>query len=197
MNPSQLATALADRPLTARPITERAAGAGTYLAEDEKGQRWALKLYGPDHTAYRTERETLQQLERFDAPTPAGGGHRRGCAGAAAELARRPDAGSGHQRARRRPADRTRPAGFDRGGAGVRPDLGTARGIGSDHGRSPAPPRRGGPAPQRPRLPPGQSRPGRCRRPSASHLRNRLAGFLELRLIGLLGQQPGDRRANR
>lgn len=70
MNPSQLASALADRQLTARPITERADGAGTYLAEGEKGRRWALKLYGPDHTAYRTERETLQQLERFDAPTP-------------------------------------------------------------------------------------------------------------------------------
>lgn len=70
MNPSQLASDLAERPLTARPITERAEGAGTYLAEDEKGRRWALKLYGPDHTAYRTERETLQQLERFDAPTP-------------------------------------------------------------------------------------------------------------------------------
>ncbi len=70
MNPSQLASDLAERPLTARPITERDEGAGTFLAEDGKGRRWVLKLYGPDQTAYRTERETLRQLERFDAPAP-------------------------------------------------------------------------------------------------------------------------------
>lgn len=70
MNPSQLASALAGRALTARPITERAGGAGTFLARDDADERWVLKLYGDDRTAYRTERETLQQLERFDAPTP-------------------------------------------------------------------------------------------------------------------------------
>ncbi len=70
MNPTQLASNLAERPLTARPIIERGEGAGTYLAEDGEGGRWALKLYGADPTAFRTERETLQQLERFDAPTP-------------------------------------------------------------------------------------------------------------------------------
>ena len=70
MNPSKLASALAGRPLSASPITEREGGAGTFLAQNDQGQRWVLKHYRSDPTAYRTERETLQQLERFDAPTP-------------------------------------------------------------------------------------------------------------------------------
>ena len=70
MNHSQLASALADRRLSTRPLIAGDDGAGVHIAEDGAGGRWVLKVYGPDHDAYRTEKETLRQLERFDAPTP-------------------------------------------------------------------------------------------------------------------------------
>ncbi len=71
MKTAQLASALADRQLSTQPIVTRDEGAGIHLAEDGEGGRWALKLHGPDRDAYRTEKETLQQLARFDAPTPS------------------------------------------------------------------------------------------------------------------------------
>ena len=70
MNPSQLASKLANRELTAHPIVERGGGAGTFLARDGHGRRWVLKRYGENLDAFRTEQETLRQLARFDAPTP-------------------------------------------------------------------------------------------------------------------------------
>ena len=70
MNPDQLAAELTGATVSTQPIVERPNGRACYLVNGSDGRRWALKLYGHDLDAYRTEKATLEQLAGFDAPTP-------------------------------------------------------------------------------------------------------------------------------
>ena len=70
MKPDQLAADLTGTAVSTQPIVERPNGRACYLVSGSDGRRWALKLYGQDLDAYRTEKATLEQLAAFDAPTP-------------------------------------------------------------------------------------------------------------------------------
>ena len=188
MNPDQLAAELTGATVSTQPIVERPNGRACYLVNGSDGRRWALKLYGHDLDAYRTEKATLEQLAGFDAPTP------RVLAANTEEAAlllswvgsQNLDAVISH--------DRNDP----QVSAALRSllaielifaNLSGSRGE-SDHLID-------GHLRERDRkelaahgqgLPVDQPRSLRCRGSAAADLRDRLAGILELRLAGLFGQ---------
>ena len=71
MTPADIARQLAGESARIALITERADGRATYAVSTERGERYALKLFADDPNAYHTEKGTLGQLAKYDAPVPA------------------------------------------------------------------------------------------------------------------------------